>query len=169
MYPCYNHRNLRTGRRRRHCAAVHTVPTVTGLSTLCPLRCHATVRPCSLSSRRGVPGEAIRWRFRVKRASARQTKLGHAETAMTSFTAVSMVTGDGMTSWLTQLPGPGLREAFIKRGPYTHTRLYTYTLYVGIPHLTSLPTFSPLHTPITPRTFLLTPKAILRHFLNTRV
>lgn len=40
---------------------------------------------------------------------------------MTSFAEVSMVTDDGMTSWLTQLPGPGPREAFIKRGLYIHS------------------------------------------------
>lgn len=45
---------------------------------------------------------------------------------MTSFAVVTMVTGNGMTSWLTQLPGPGPREAFIKRGPYIHAYIHTY-------------------------------------------
>lgn len=70
-----------------------------------------------------------RW-FQVKRASVRHTKLGHTKTAMTSFTVVSMVTGDGMTSRLTQLPGPGQREAFIKRGLYIYLGIhihYTHT------------------------------------------
>lgn len=70
-----------------------------------------------------------RRRFQVKRASTRRrrAKLGHAETAMTSFTVVSVVTGGGMTSRLTQLPGPGLHEAFIKPRPihtYAHTHIH---------------------------------------------
>lgn len=70
-----------------------------------------------------------RW-FQVKLASVRHTKLGHTETAMTSFTGVSMVTGNGMTSRLTQLPGPGQSEAFINRGLYIYIFRYTtYTLY----------------------------------------
>lgn len=85
-------------------------------------------RLCSLSARiRTRPtSDSGGFRSNARRPPRRRAKLGHAETAMTSFTAVSMVTGDGMTSWLTQLLGPGLREAFIKPRPiHIHTYLLT--------------------------------------------